>query len=335
MMKRLTWERSKAWIELTAGAIAIVSVVVSASMYMIESPTRKREAVFNAWGIVAGMEGKRSDGGRSEALRQLRTSGENLAGVVLDGSIFRALDLSNTTLTRASLRDVEFTGCSLKEVDLTRACLADAHMIGCNLTAGRLVFAQLDGAVLADCILDLVSLQGARGDSRTSFNGASMRQSVWSNAVFRETIVDNADLSGASITEVCFDDASFQRVNAGGWQWTAVRATSACLQNVHGSGCQFMHDTVLAQARLDRSILHEATFDHVDLRGASFFAAELQGTVFRDCDLSGADLSSADLTGVTFLRCNTEGMVLRMATGLDDGSFRECRGRLVAPPMKE
>lgn len=314
-------ETSSIWVRIAeisvaiAAILTVVSISVSAGLFLWERPDRRRAVVFNAWSRVAEMEAKRADGGRSEALRQLRENGEILAGIALSAAVLRDVDLSNSDLSFASLKDVEFFHCLLRHANLSRAVLNGGHFREqCDFRDAKFDRTELYNAVLADSNLDDTQFTGAKGNAATSFNGASMRHTLILNADFPGVIFDNADLTGARFVESRIEKATFQKAVLVECRFVGINAAGAHFQNAQGKKCRFGWKSVLDGAHFDRATLDSSEFEGSSLRGTSFFGATLRGAVFRKCDLRGADFTSADLTDADISECTIEGAIFTNAT---------------------
>jgi uncharacterized protein YjbI with pentapeptide repeats len=319
--------------EVGAALLTVFSIVVSATVFWLERSDRKRAVIFGAWNVLAGMEKKRADGGRSEALRQLRENEESLAGIDLSGGILRNLDLSNSDLTLASLKDVEFTHCLLRRVNLTDAILESGHFRQqCDFRGATFYRTKLQNAVLADSRLDGAEFLGAEGNVATSFNGAAMSKTVISNSVFANVIFDNADLTDARILESRIEKARFQKATINRCRLTGTKAEGTQFQNATGRNCIFGWGTVLDEAHFDRAVLDSPIFETTSLRGAIFFGAKLRGAEFRNCDLTGANFTSSDLTYAIFSECLIEGAVFTNSQLRPATAFVRCQGTPVDLP---
>jgi uncharacterized protein YjbI with pentapeptide repeats len=304
----------KEWGDIAVGMATVVPLLLTGGVYIWEKPTRDRAATLASWNLIASMETKRASGGREEALRQLKAKRESLAGIVLNGAILKNIDMGDMDVSQSSLKNIDCVNCSFYKANLYGAELQDGqYRQGCNFSGALLEYVQVQGARFADCNFDGARLHRAQGDVRTSFNGASMVAITISNGDLSKAIFDNANLSNSLISTATFNRASFQRVDSSGWQWATVVAREAEFK-IHGRGSVFHRGTVLAFAKFDGSSLQNATFENVDLQGASFFKAAIKDSVFRNCDLSGADFTSADLSGTQFENCRIEGAKFRNAT---------------------
>ena len=213
----------------------IIPVGVSAVMYVSEYNNRKQATILAAWSVIAQMQGQHASAGRAQALDELKSKNQSLAGIVLDKAILREADLSNTDLSYASLNDLDCTRCRFRGANLFNANLEGGrYKGGCDFSDATLEEARLNNALLADCTFDRASLHRARGDVRTSFNGASMRAIVISNASLPKAIFNNADLSNAQLIDTNVEGAQFQRSVVSGWHWNGVTARYAELYNIHG-----------------------------------------------------------------------------------------------------
>lgn len=323
--------RFSATVTVFAAILTVLSVNVSAVLYFLDWPSRKRASISSAWTIVAGMEGKHSEAARGEALRILRAEDESLEGLVLDGAILRDVELSNANLFQASLRDVDFKGASfehssLRGVVLIRAKFSD----GCNFRGSFLEGTPLQGAQFADCDMSNATLRSARGDSETSFDGARMKSAQISGSDLRGVQFNNADLSYAQIDHGNLDNATFHRATVTRWKWTGTEAKDARFEKVMGQWASF-RSADLERTHFDGSDLSHARFHSVNLKGASFFRTTLTGAHFEDCDLSGANFTSADLSSVVFSHCIVDGTIFRLSN-LPPRSLENTTGTPVEVP---
>lgn len=294
-----------------AAFLTCISISIAAIVYIFEIDDRRQATILQAWAIVTDLEGKRVGGGRIEALRQLKEGGQRLAGIVLDGVILSGLDLSKTDLSYSSLQSVVLTDVSFSGSDLRHSLLNGGKFHGsCDFSGAvleRVVFREV---LVNDCLFDKAKIHCAEGDSRTSFNGASMKEAKISNSSFADAIFDNVNLSGSDLVEVDFQGASFQRANVSDTIWIGVEAPGSIMR-LQGKDARFLAGSNFRGARFDQSSLYGARFKGVDLQGASFFGAELlQGVVFQDCNLEGANFSSATFEGARFEGCNLKDIQL-------------------------
>ncbi|MGE0881944.1 MAG: pentapeptide repeat-containing protein [Blastocatellales bacterium] len=99
-------------------------------------------------------------------------SNTRLAGTLLDDSILKWANLSNTTLRRAALYSVNFEGAFLDWASLEHARLDGAILDRARLSGARLSGASLDGASLDGASLDGADLSDARNLTREQIESA-------------------------------------------------------------------------------------------------------------------------------------------------------------------
>ena len=313
-----------------AALLTVLSVSSSAVLYYAERPSRQRATVFGAWAVVSGMEGKRADGARSVALKQLRDNHESLAGIVLDGSILNDVDLSDTNLLLASLRNVEFNHCRLASANLTDANMQGGHFRdGCDFSFSKFERTDLRGAVLADSNLFSVRFLGSQGNALTSFNNAKLIHSTVTNGNFNDVVFDNSELGETVFVSVGIQRASFLRVKLDHTRFAAVTATEANFVKAIGDHAQFVWGTDLDDARFDRAVLTNPVFQDSHLRGTTFFASQITQGTFKNCDLTNADFTSATLTATVFENCIVQGASFTHAKLQEGTSFKNCQGKPV------
>jgi len=313
--------------EILAAVLTVGSILCSATLFYTERTSRKRAVLFSAWSIVAATEEKRVDAGRSDALRQLMENRQSLAGIVLNGGIFRNVDLSNNDLSLASLKNVEFMHCRLKNVNLSGASLDGGHFReNCDFRDAKFERTRLHNTILADSSLERAQFLGAEGNALTSFNGAVMRGGVISNAEFGNVMFDNADLTGLTMVMSRIEKATFLRATLTGSRFSGVKAAGAQFQRATGERCLFGWGSILDGAAFDRVAFYLTTFEDSSLRGAHFFGATLNGGRFVSCDLTGADFTSALLTQTTFDNCIIQGALFRNAELGSETRFVGCVG---------
>lgn len=327
-LTKYDWE----WIALSVGACAalfsILTVMVSAIQFVRERDSRRRVAVFSAWSIVSSTEGKRANGGRSDALKQLKENNQSFAGMVLDGAVLDNLDLSKSDLSYSSLRNVDLNRCSFNNVSLIHASLAHGTFRD-HCEFRRALFSETDlrDAHLSDDDLDESRFHIAIGDDSTTFDGASMRDAEIANSSFVGSTFDNSDLSKAVFTATSISLARFVNAKLNGCRLSAVDASNAQFAKASLQDCLIERHTLLRDADFSRVHAERAIYNDVDLSGAVFFGAFLAGTTFQNCILTGANFTSADLRSATFEKCDLSGAIFT-AADVNAGAFSNCKGNL-------
>ena len=318
--------------ELAVAIFTVGPVLVSVIVYISEIPTRRQAATLAAWNVVVQTETKRPSAGREDALRLLKERKESLAGIVLAEAILRDIDLTEAEISYGSFRNIDCTRCTFRKASLLGAQLQGGqYRRGCDFSGAVLEDTQINGARFPDCKFDGASLHRAQGDDHTSFNGASLQAAAISNANLSGAVFDNARMTNVRLTSSNLDRASFQRVDASGWRWTAVHGEATKFK-IHGEKPVFDRGTNLRLAQFDGSEIDGAIFEDVNLEGAHFFKASLKNAIFKDCDLSGTNFTSADLSGARFENCKIEGAIFRDSKINSVSAFQGCQGMPIDVP---
>ena len=190
-------------------------------------------------------------------LRDAKMPEVDLSNAHLDKS-----DLSRADLTRANLRGTHLVGASLKSANLTRAILTGADLSGADLRE-----AQLDEADLGNANLNKADLEYA------SFSEANLLR---------------ADLEEANLTNANFHGARLLGARLRGAWVSGDRGVHLASANLMGA--------VLVDANLTRAYLREA-----DLRGANLLGATLAGADLSEANLYDTSLDSSQLKEVESL----------------------------------
>jgi len=93
---------------------------------------------------------------------------------ILDGSDFTGADAYRSRFVSASLIEVDFTGANLQSADLTRADLTNAILVDANLVSARFVNAILVGADLTGADLNRAVLRNADLTGATWIDGETV-----------------------------------------------------------------------------------------------------------------------------------------------------------------
>lgn len=135
-----------------------------------------------------------------------------LIGVRCDGA-----SLDSTTLTRATLRDVEFSSCSmlgtaLHECGLRRVTFSDSRMNSADFAGSRLADVVFTRSRLELANFGASVMSGVRfEDSRlraVSFRGADLRGVIFEGCDLTGAIFDGARMDGARLVSCVLQDIS-------------------------------------------------------------------------------------------------------------------------------
>ena len=199
----------------------------------------------------------------------------NLSGARLDRARLECADLSGANLNKASLEKAKLREAKLRQSDLQSVDFSGASLQGANLSGASLQGANLGDANLKGASLESANLQGVNL-GKASLQGANL---------------EDANLKGASL-----ESANLQGVNLG----------KASLQGAYLIGVS----------------LQGAYLGDASLQGAYLLFASLQGTNFRDAGLEGANLRKAGMQGADLTNANLQGANLT-DTGLQGANLGE------------
>lgn len=149
-----------------------------------------------------------------------------------------------------------------------------------------------------------VSVQGCRFTG-CRFPAFALRNSQFTDTVFRNCDLSNACLQGCSFHRVefidCrlagtdFSEGTFAHALFGRCKAEYVNFTSAKLQNLR------FEEDVMRQASMSDCRLDRVAFERCDLVMVEFFGTRLQGISLADCDIRGIrvrEIASYELGGV-------------------------------------
>ncbi len=204
----------------------------------------------------------------------------------------RLHDLSHTFLAGANLREKTVAGncrrVHLARADLQHAVLDDCVLDGATLRDARAIEASLrrvHGPRLQAQMLvgDGLVADGARL-RKANFAGASLRGAQFAYADLGDAHLDGAYLRGAN-----FDHATLSHCDLRGVSIAAANLQAASLDRVTASGVSW-----------DDLHAPESRWWGADLTGARWQRARLAGASFRDCRLAHVDWQDADLRNTDF-----------------------------------
>lgn len=144
----------------------LLTGVVVLGHYILEAPTRQKQAHYQAWQMINSASGQEASGGRIEAMQDLAKDGVSMQSLHAPEAHLGSIKLKNANLTNADLKFAHLEGADLRGVNLTNAHLegADlqgANFQGANLTNASLWRADFQGADLQGANLTNADLQGA------------------------------------------------------------------------------------------------------------------------------------------------------------------------------
>jgi uncharacterized protein YjbI with pentapeptide repeats len=168
-------------------------------------------------------------------------------------------------LTGADLQGLDFAGLDLQGTIFECANLSGADLSGADLTGASFIGAKLD-----DCRFVKTQLAGTNFSSAHGANTNFTEAEFTSSAIFHQTVLTQADFSGAIMENVIM---------------TRVRLHACCFENVK------MHQSQILQS---------------DLRGSEFTSCEFSMCQFLDCRLSLTQWQDVQFVRSVMLNCNAQ-----------------------------
>ncbi|BAY15514.1 pentapeptide repeat-containing protein [Nostoc sp. HK-01] len=181
------------------GTLQDLSILAAVILYFRETPSRKKQAHYEAWRVINSAYGQRASGGRIQALQDLNDDGVSLAGLTADKAYLAGINLKG-----ADLRDANLEGTNLKN-----ACLQEIDLRNANLQQADLRYANLERANLRNA-----NLQGQSTNlSYTNFQNAYLSHANFQLAYLWSANLQGADLSYANLQEADLSYANLQGAN--------------------------------------------------------------------------------------------------------------------------
>ncbi len=275
---------------------------------------------------------------REEVIERYEKS-ENIAGAILSGVDLSKLDLHGIDLSRSLCKKTKFCETNLDGADFSQTVGMEADFSGASLKNAVLekglfakaVFksADLSGANLhqtilkkADCTeanftganLDWVILQKAKigkaclkniKATMGVFSGADATDATFSKSslikcLFKDTVLDRADFSRATINSTLFMGVKGEGVTFEGANMDKGRmGGNASLPGANFKNIAMKHgcfrDADLSGADFEGSALDESILENCNLVKANFYRVPAKGCRFNKSDLENANLAGVNL----------------------------------------
>ncbi|GAB4191571.1 MAG: hypothetical protein Fur006_34880 [Coleofasciculaceae cyanobacterium] len=178
------------------GLIESFSIVTVAILFILETPDRKRQKLYQLWNLLDGAGDIETSYARTKALEELNQERESLEGLDAEG---------------ADLAKIELEGANLQDASLQRVKLNQANLKRANLQGAKLQRANLEGTQLQDAFLWHANLQRANLQ-RTNLERAKLGGADLQKAVLHKAILCEANLQGADLREADLRGADLQGV---------------------------------------------------------------------------------------------------------------------------
>lgn len=204
------------------------------------------------------------------------------------------------TVPGAKLNEMNLRFARAYKAYLVNAKLWRANLEGAYLSEADMRGANLREAVLRDAVLDrvlasktvMVSAEG----TRVNFTGADLRGADFSFATLQDARMSNVRLNGASMYAVNLRNAQMLRSDLSRADMRDTKMEHAVLSFASLEMTDFssarLTDANATGAAFKGTILMDADLKNADLRGASF-----AGAIFRETQVSGAAVAGADFRG--------------------------------------
>jgi uncharacterized protein YjbI with pentapeptide repeats len=227
----------------------------------------------------------------------------SLSAVHVSQSPFDRADLTQAQAVRGQFVDSSFVGAMLAEGNF-----AGARWQGCDLTAGNLQEAKLDKAQFHSCVVD-----------NTDFNRASLPASSWSRVTGRSVNLAAANLRNWRLDQGCFlpqallDNADLSKASL---QYVVLEQASLCGANLNGA--------LLSRCDLSNADGYHANAGSADFTGSNLSNSSWLGANFLEARLRKVNLNNADLRGSNLHGINSEG-AHGNAVRLEQALLSRCR----------
>lgn len=188
---------------------------------------------------------------------------------------------NNTTFVYANMERVDLLRCVIERSDfqnanLNGATFTYAKMFDVNFSECRINGANLSKSIINRCKFD-----------KSYCTNFSMKGTVLKDSSFIYAIMISADLSGAQITNVCFNDAVCRDT-----LWVRTQIERASFER-----CVLANARIVGEAEIKVRISN-CKFLYTDLSNSAIANIE-----FYNCDFKGADFTNARLVNVLFFDC--------------------------------
>ncbi|MDE1991693.1 MAG: DUF2169 domain-containing protein [Rhizobiaceae bacterium] len=245
--------------------------------------------------------------------------GADLAGADLRNADFSGIDLRATFFERADLTNARFVGANLEGAVFTEATLTGADFSGAVMDKANLSKAVLHGSTLDRCQLNNCTFVG------TDFTGASAREMRASRMTIIESVLDEADFSGAEMSELqilkskadglvldkarisrasfmvlAMKDASFEDAVLERVAFMELTAPGANFSRAYMNCVGFIGKGDLSGGCFEEVVATDTSWNTADLTESCFVRARCDSCLFNDCDMSASDLRLASLKRARF-----------------------------------
>ncbi len=180
--------------------LAEITIIISLSAWFLGSTERWEDEIFATWQVVKKAPSDKSGVARLAVKRLLRNE-FSLAGLNLEDTNLRRINLQDADLEGANLQDADLYKANLQNADLEEANLQDANLFKVNFQLARLRKANLQDANLSKANLQQADL------SEVDLQNANL-----SKANLQQTVLVKVDnINHEQIKSACFWDQAIYR----------------------------------------------------------------------------------------------------------------------------
>jgi hemoglobin-like flavoprotein/uncharacterized protein YjbI with pentapeptide repeats len=182
------------------GAADTISLVVALVLFIKETPERRKQFHYQAWGTIDAADNVKVSYARILALQDLNEDGVSLRGLNAPGAELVDINLSHANLSKSNLRESDLTNANLSHANLDNANLCMAKLSGANLSHAKLGFARLTQANLSSANLSHANLICA-DLSNANLSGANLKDASLSGANLEGAYLTGANLKNAKVSD--------------------------------------------------------------------------------------------------------------------------------------
>ena len=182
------------------GASDTISLVVALVLFIKESPDRRKQFHYQAWGTIDAAHNVKVSYARTLALQDLNQDGVSLRGLDAPGAELVDINLSHANLSKANLMESDLTNANLSYANLDNANLSQAKLSGANLSHAKLGFAKLNQANFSSANMNHANLICA-DLSHANLSGANLKDASLSGANLEGAYLTGANLKNAKVSD--------------------------------------------------------------------------------------------------------------------------------------
>ena len=207
----------------------------------------------------------------------------NLSGANLSACRFRAADFTRANLSNAIARHCEWDSVTCEEADLTGADFAGSTFQNIQLRNSKIDHCDFRGLR----IIGQLNLENLVAE-KVAFAGGKMSRSIWTGSRLTHCDFSSADLSGAKLAEINWENCDLRDVNFQGATFHMGSTRCGLVDSPypsHGTRTGFYTDEYDEQYFKSPETIRKGSLVGSDLRGA-----HLLGVDFYLVDLRGAKI---------------------------------------------